>query len=267
MSTTDPDPTDAAADSDLTDLELAGVLVQAAGRLAAQMRYDGLTVDQKTSISDVVSDADKAAEAMIVERLAVARPADGIIGEEGAAAPGRRTWVIDPVDGTYNFVSGLPAWCSALALLDGEELLLGAIFQYTTNELWAGGLGHPATLNGVPLLPLRDRGLAEVAISTYLHPTRVGDTPLREGVLRSIAGAASVRIIGSGSVELAAVAAGRLGVWLHADTPSWDWFPGAAVVIAAGGVVDVFEHGGHHWYVAGPPTGVGEAKAAVLASG
>jgi fructose-1,6-bisphosphatase/inositol monophosphatase family enzyme len=264
VSNTDPELANARADSDLTDAELAGELVQAAGRLAARMRHDGLTVDQKTSISDVVSDADKAAEAMIVDRLALARPADGIIGEEGAAAPGQRTWVIDPVDGTFNFVSGLPAWCSALALLDGDDLLLGAIFQYTTDELWIGGKDHPATLNGVELPALPDRALAEVAISTYLHPTRVADAPLREGVLRSIAGAASVRIIGSGSVELAAVAAGRLGVWLHADTPSWDWYPGAAIVLAAGGVVDVFEHGGHQWFLAGPATGVAQARAAVL---
>ncbi len=261
------DPSSPSGDAELTDAALAGELVVAAGRMAARMRLDGLTVDRKTSISDVVSDADKAAEAMIVGRLAVARPADGIIGEEGAAAPGRRTWVIDPVDGTYNFVSGLPAWCSALALVDGEELLLGAIYQATTDELWLGGRDLPASLNGAPLPPLADRALHEVAISTYLHPTRVADLPLRDGLLRSIAGAASVRIIGSGSVELAAVAAGRLGVWLHADTPSWDWLPGAALVSAAGGVIDVFEHGGHRWFVAGPPTGVAQARAAVLGSG
>ena len=252
------------SDAGLTDAELAGALVQAAGRLAAGMLLEGLTVDRKTSISDVVSDADKAAEAMIVERLAVARPDDGVIGEEGAAAPGRRTWIIDPVDGTYNFVSGLPAWCSALALIDGEELLLGAIYQPTTDELWVGGRDLPTTLNGVPVPRMLDRALSDVAISTYLHPTRVGDLPLRDGLLRSIAGAASVRIIGSGSVELAAVSASRLGVWLHADTPTWDWLPGAAVVAAAGGVVDVFHHGGHRWHVAGPPTGVAQARAAVL---
>jgi len=251
-------------DASLTDAELAGALVRSAGWLAAQMRRDGLTVDQKTSISDVVSDADKAAEAMIVARLAAVRPDDGVIGEEGAAAPGRRTWIIDPVDGTFNFVSGLPAWCSALALVDGDSLLLGAIFQATTDELWIGGRDLPATLNGEPLKHMADRALAEVAISTYLHPTRVGDIPLRDGLLRSIAGAASVRIIGSGSVELAAVAAGRLGVWLHADTPAWDWLPGAAIVSAAGGVIDVFQHGGHRWHVAGPPTGVAQARAAVL---
>ena len=257
---------DEAADLGRGDADLAAALVTAAGRLAARMRVDGLTVDQKTSISDVVSDADHAAEAMIVSRLALARPEDGVIGEEGAAAPGRRTWVIDPVDGTFNFVSGLPAWCSALALLDSDGLLLGAIYQPTTDEMWLGGRDLPATLNGVPLPRLVDRPLREVAISTYLHPTRVQDLPLRDGLLRSIAGAASVRIIGSGSVELAAVAAGRLGVWLHADTPTWDWFPGAAIVSAAGGVVETFEYGGHRWHVAGPPTGVRDAKAAVTGS-
>ena len=254
---------DASADSRRSDAELATALVTAAGRLAARMRGDGLTVEKKTSISDVVSDADHAAEAMIVDRLARARPDDGVVGEEGAAAPGRRTWVIDPVDGTFNFVSGLPAWCSALALMDGDELLLGAIYQPTTDEMWLGGKDVPTTLNGKELPRLVDRPLREVAISTYLHPTRVRDLPLRDGLLRSIAGAASVRIIGSGSVELAAVAAGRLGVWLHADTPTWDWYPGAAVVSAAGGDIEVFEHGGHRWHVAGPPTGVRDAKAAV----
>src|SRR5664279_1114761 len=94
----------------------------------------------------------------------------------------------------------------------------------------------PSTLNGSELPALTDRSLSEVAISTYLHPTRVDDLPLRDG---------------------------RLGVWLHADTPSWDWLPGAAVVSGAGGVIDVFHHGGHRWHVAGPPTGVAQARAAV----
>ena len=247
-----------------SDAELAAHLVTEAGRLAVRMRSDGLTVARKTSISDVVSDADKAAEKLIVGMLAAARPDDGIIGEEGSAAPGRRTWVIDPVDGTFNFVSGLTAWCSSIALLDGQTTLLGAVYQATTEELWVGGLDHPTTLNGQPLPRLVDRPLADVAISTYLHPTRVTDIELRDGLLRSIAAAASVRIIGSGSVELAAVAAGRLGVWLHADTLSWDWFPGAALVEHAGGHIEVFEHGGHRWHLAGPPTAVAQARETVV---
>ncbi|WP_420121107.1 inositol monophosphatase family protein [Nakamurella sp.] len=272
----------------LSDPELAADLVTTAGRLAARMRAEGLRVEEKTSISDVVSDADKAAEALIVERLAAERPADGVLGEEGAAAPGRRTWVIDPVDGTYNFVSGLPAWCSALALVDGptdgpadtadtadtagedvdpvRDLALGAIYQATTDELWLGGPAVPPTLNGAPLPRIVDRELAEVAITTYLHPPRLRNPTLRDGLVRAIAGAASVRIIGSGSIELAAVAAGRLGVWLHADPPLWDWLPGAALVLGLGGTTAVFEYGGHTWHAAGPATAVAQARAAVLGS-
>jgi len=254
-----------------SDAEVAAALVRTAGRLAARMRSTGLTVEEKTSISDVVSDADKAAEGLIVERLAAIRPGDGVVGEEGAAAPGARTWVIDPVDGTYNFVSGLPAWCSALALTDGPaaggELVLGAIYQATTDELWVGGPTVPPTLNGTPLPRLADRELREVAITTYLHPPRLLDLRLRDGLVRAIAGAATVRIIGSGSIELAAVAAGRLGVWLHADPPLWDWLPGAALVTGVGGVTETFEYAGHRWHVAGPPTAVAQTVAAVLGSG
>jgi myo-inositol-1(or 4)-monophosphatase len=266
---TDSDAPEAdAPDRSRSDAELAASMVRSAGLLAARMRLDGLLVEEKTSISDVVSDADKAAEALIVERLAGGRPQDGVVGEEGATAPGRRTWVIDPVDGTYNFVSGLPAWCSALALTDGPAdsgtLLLGAIYQATTDELWVGGPGLAPTLNGVPLPRLVDRDLHEVAITTYLHPPRLLDPRLRDGLIRAIAGAATVRIIGSGSIELAAVAAGRLGVWLHADPPLWDWLPGAALVTGLGGATEVFDFAGHRWHAAGPPTAVAQVRAAVL---
>ena len=149
-------------------------------------------------------------------------------------------------------------------MIDGEHLLLGAIYQATTDELWVGGRDLPATLNGEPLPALEDRALAEVAISTYLHPARVGDLPLRDGLLRSIAGAASVRIIGSGSVELAAVAAGRLGVWLHADTPTWDWFPAPHWSPPPAGWSTCSTTAVTAGTSPGPPTGVAQARAAVL---
>ncbi len=222
-------------------------------------------MDRKTSISDVVSDADKAAEAMIADRLAESRPEDGLIGEEGAAREGRRTWIIDPVDGTYNFVSGLPEWCSALALVDGDQLLLGAVYQAATDELWLGGPGIPTTLNGTPVPALTDAALGAISISTYLHPARLSRPELIRPLLRSIAGSAALRVLGSGSVELAAIAAGRLGVWVHADTLSWDWLPGAALVQGVGGATDVFSHDGIRWHLAGPPTAVAEVRALLLA--
>ena len=240
------------------DLALAAELVRDAGRLALRMRREGLDVEQKTSISDVVTAADKAAERLIADRLGVERPDDGIVGEEGTSTSGARTWYVDPVDGTYNYTVGLAVWCAAVALTDGGDALLGAVYQPTTDELWLGGRDEPATLNGVRLDPLEDRPLAELSLSTYLHPTTLPDDSARLPLLRAMTGAATVRMLGSGSVELASVATGRLGVWFHIDSLPWDWLPGAALVRAAGGAAETVEAHGHAWNAAGPPTAVGE---------
>src|SRR4051794_13285084 len=98
------------------------------------MLADGLTTEHKTSISDVVSAADHAAEELVVARLRAERPDDGIVGEEGTSDAGRgRTWYVDPVDGTYNFLSGLSIWCAAIAL----DETLGAVYHPAAGELWA----------------------------------------------------------------------------------------------------------------------------------
>lgn len=231
------------------DFALAAGLVKEAGALAARMLREGLSVARKTSITDVVSAADHAAEELVVARLRAERPDDGIVGEEGTSDGARadRVWYVDPVDGTYNFVSGIPVWCSALAL--GDEL--GAVYQPSADELWVGGPGVRTSLNGTALEPLVDRPLHEISLATYLHPTTLPDDSLREPLLRVMRGAATVRMLGSGSVELAAVAAGRLGASIQSDSLPWDWLPGAALVRGAGGAAEVFEAAGHRWHVAG----------------
>ena len=239
----------------MDDLALAAALVREAGELAARMLADGLTVRHKTSISDVVSAADHAAEELIVERLRAERPDDGIVGEEGTADAGTgRTWYVDPVDGTYNFLSGLPTWCAAVAL----DEILGAVYHPAADELWAGGPDEPTTLNGSTLPRLEEKPLEDVSIATYLHPTRLPDEQLRVPFLRAIQGAATVRMLGSGSVEMASVATGRLGAALNVDSPLWDWLPGAALVRGAGGVAEVVEAHGHRWHIAGCRTVVDE---------
>jgi fructose-1,6-bisphosphatase/inositol monophosphatase family enzyme len=244
------------------DLELATALVRSAGDLAARMLRDGLSVQHKTSVSDVVSAADHAAEELIVTRLRAERPADAIVGEEGTDDAGTgRTWFVDPVDGTYNFLFGLPAWCAAIAL----DETLGAVYHQTAGELWAGGPGHPTTGNGVALTPLVDQPLGAVSLSTYLHPNTLPDGTLREPLLRAMQGAATVRMLGSGSVEMAAVAAGRLGASLQANTLPWDWLPGAALVRGAGGVAEVVEVAGQRWHVAGNGQTVDEIVTALRA--
>jgi myo-inositol-1(or 4)-monophosphatase len=250
----------------IDDFTLAADLVQAAGRLAARMLADGLETRHKSSVTDVVSAADHAAEELVVSGLRAARPADGIVGEEGTQLTGERTWFIDPVDGTYNFLSGLPYWCTALGLAErspdghGWTPLLGAVYQPGADELWLGGIGHPTSCNGEPVPELTDLPLAELSLASYLHPPTLSDAAIRQPLLSVLAGAATVRMLGSGSAELAAVAAGRLGAWLQRAVAGWDWLPGAALVTAAGGLTAVVEHRGQRWHIAGNGLAVAEIR-------
>lgn len=243
------------------DLELAASLVRDAGLLAAGMRRAGLETKRKTSASDVVSAADHAAEELVVSRLREARPKDGVVGEEGTSLSGARTWFVDPVDGTYNFLSGLPFWCSALALVDGDGPLLGAVYHVESDELWLGGRDTPTTCNGIPVHVTDGRPLAEVSLATYLHPATLPDDGMRLPLLRVLGAAATVRSFGSGSIELASVAGGRLGGWVQYDCPDWDWLPGVALVRGAGGATHVTQVGGHRWHVAGSGQVVDEITA------
>lgn len=240
-------------DPSLTDAELAVQLVRSAGALAARMRAEGLSTDFKTSISDVVTAADRAAEELVMTALRAARPDDGILGEEGAAHDGTsgRTWVIDPVDGTYNFVSGLAYWCSALALRDDDGVVLGAVHQPVGGETWVGGPGLPTTLDDVPVERLVDRPLAECSLATYVHPSTLCDPDVLEPWLSLVGSVATPRVLGSGSMDLSSVASGRIGVWAQHSTPAWDWLPGQALVEGAGGRTAVVEHRGHRWHLAG----------------
>ena len=138
------------AHADDGDAHLAQALVYNAGRLAWRLREMGVDVEQKTSISDVVTDADRAAERFVAGVLEAVRPEDGILGEEGAARESQsgRTWVIDPVDGTYNFSSGSDYWCSALALADATGITLGAVHRPAMGYTWFGGRDYPTSLDG-----------------------------------------------------------------------------------------------------------------------
>ena len=184
------------------DAALAARVVREAGSLAQRMRAEGLDAEEKTSISDVVTAADHAAERLVVETLAVERPDDGVLGEEGASRDGTsgRTWVIDPVDGTYNFVAGLDWWCSAIALVDGDDLVLGAVHHPATGRTFVGGPDLPTTVDGVPLEPLADRPLSESCLTTYLHPPSYGQE-IGTAFARMVGGAATLRMLGSGSMD------------------------------------------------------------------
>lgn len=247
----------------MDDQTLASSLVREAGTLAAQMLLEGLETKYKTSVSDVVSAADHAAEDLVVKRLREHRRDDGLVGEEGAAQPGERTWYIDPVDGTYNFLSKIPYWCSAIGLTDSEDMVLGAVYYPALDQLWLGGPGIPTTLNEKPVAQLEDLPLSETSVATYFHPRRHRDNEHVAAWWAVTSAAATVRMLGSASIDLAGVASGRLGLFLQANLHPWDWYPGAALVAGAGGVAEIVEHHGNRWQLAGNAQAVAEAAAAI----
>ena len=248
----------------MDDVSLAAELVREAGTLASEMLGQGLETRYKTSISDVVSAADQLAEERISRRLAENRPDDGLVGEEGARKIGDgRIWYIDPVDGTYNFLSGIPYWCSAIALVDGDGPLLGAVYYPALDQLWLGGRESPTTLNGEPVRTLLNQPLSEVSVATYLNPRHLRDRRRVSGWESVIASAATVRILGSASIDMAEVASSRLGVFLQANLNAWDWYPGAALVIGAGGAADELVLDTDRWQIAGNAQAVEDVKKAL----
>jgi myo-inositol-1(or 4)-monophosphatase len=215
----------------------------------------------------VVSAADHAAEERISRKLVESRPDDGLVGEEGARRSGDdRTWYVDPVDGTYNFLSGIPYWCSAVGLMDSVGPLLGAVYYPAIDQLWLGGRESPTTLNGEPVPTLVNQPLSEISVATYLHPRHIGDRQRLTAWQSVISYAATVRILGSASVDMAGVASSRLGVFLQANLNGWDWYPGAALVIGAGGVADELALGKNRWQIAGNAKAVEDVKAALQSS-
>lgn len=243
---------------DDSDDHLAQALVYNAGRLAWRMRESGLSVEEKTSVSDVVTAADRAAEKFIADALATIRPEDGILGEEGAARESKsgRTWVVDPVDGTYNFSTGSDYWCSALALVEGDpedpdKLIFGAVHRPTMGYTWFGGPDIPTSLDAKPVGVLADIATDRTCLATYLHPTDLARADIADTWSRVTQRFATVRMLGSASVDMAGVAQGQHGCWMQRSVASWDWLPGRALVEGAGGTTVKVQAGGATWSIAG----------------
>ena len=258
-------PLDPPIEDTIDDASLAAHVVRRAAELAARMRADGLETEFKTSISDVVTAADRAAEQLVVSELARLRPDDGILGEEGSAKDGTsgRTWVIDPVDGTYNFTSGSDYWCSAIALVEGspddpERIILGAVHRPSESVTWIGGPDLPTTRTDergtVELERIGDAPAGTLSVGTYLHTTWLGDGPLVAAWLEAAGRFATWRMLGSASVDLAGVADGRVGTWFQHSVASWDWLPGHALVAGVGGASALVDG----WRIAGPENVVAE---------
>ena len=202
----------------------------------------------------MVSDADRAAEAAVVELLRAERPDDGLLGEEGASTEGSsgRRWVVDPLDGTTNFLYGFPQWAVSVAVEDGDGALAGVVLDPVRDELFAAERGAGARLGAEPLRVRDGAELSRSLIATgfgYDAGWRAQQAAAAAVVLPRVR---DVRRAGAAALDLAWLAAGRLdGYWERGLKP-WDWAAGRLLVTEAGGAVAELEGERHGLVAAGP---------------
>jgi myo-inositol-1(or 4)-monophosphatase len=223
-------------------LALATDLAREAGAMALRMRRSVQGVEvvaAKSSPTDVVTAADRAVEALVLGALRTARPDDGLLGEEGGALEGSSglRWVVDPIDGTVNYLYGIPQWAVSLGVEDAAGALVGVVYDPCGDELWQAVRGRGATLNGVPLRCSAATSLDQSLVGTgfgYDARRRAAQSAVLPDLLPRVR---DIRRLGAGSLDLCSVAAGRLDAYYEQGLSPWDLCAGGLVATEAGALV------------------------------
>jgi len=210
--------------------------------LRHMQRLDTLNIIEKARM-DYASEADEQAEAAIIKTLRRVEPEYAILGEEGGVQAGaggdcRHTWVIDPLDGTSNYLRRISHWCVSIALCDGSEPIHAVVFDPLHNELFTASRGGGAHLNGHRIRVSERRALTGSVIATGFSPReRARADAQLDCIKRLLREAEDVRCGGSSALDLAHVACGRLDGCFEAGVQPWDMAAGVLLVREAGGRV------------------------------
>ncbi|MGD9997536.1 MAG: inositol monophosphatase family protein [Ilumatobacteraceae bacterium] len=218
-------------------LALATRLAREAGVLVAEGRRGGVqSLATKSTVTDMVTEFDRASEQLIVEQLRGARPDDAIVGEEGTSSEGTTgvRWLVDPIDGTTNFLYDLPLYGISIAAADDDGTFVGVVYVPVLDEMFAATRGGGATLDGRPIScsALTDIRSALVATGFSYHPER--RSVQAERVARLIPHVRDIRRMGAASVDLCYVAAGRLDAYFEEHLGPWDLAAGELIAREAG---------------------------------
>jgi myo-inositol-1(or 4)-monophosphatase len=214
-------------------------------------------LERKSSVNDPVSDADRAAEEAIRDLLAAERPDDGLLAEEGSradAASGRR-WVVDPLDGTVNYLYGFPAWCVSVALQDEQGGAVGVVHDPLRGETFRASRGDGASLDDSAIRVRQREDLSRALIATGFSYDRERRASQAAVVQRLLSQVRDVRRAGAAALDLSWLAAGRLDGYYERGLSAWDWAAGRLIVEEAGG--EVVE-------LPGEPYGLAAANPALL---
>ena len=218
-------------------IELAEQIAREAGAQLREAFETDLRIETKSSPTDLVSEADVAAETLIRERLLAARPADGMLGEEGSDSAGTSglRWIVDPLDGTTNFLFGIPQWGVSIAVEDEDGMLAGVVYDPMRDELWAAVRGAEPTLDGEPFDGREHaQDLATALVATgfgYEADVRAAQAAITGRLLPRVR---DIRRMGSAAIDLAWTAAGRYDAYFERGIKTWDFAAGALICEAAG---------------------------------
>lgn len=222
------------------ELDAAVQLATRAGRALLEFRRTGPSgVETKSTGTDMVSDADRRAEQLIADGLAQSFPDDSVVGEEGALTSGGsgRRWVVDPLDGTTNFLYGLDAWCVSLGLEDDEGPLAGCVHHPARQETFVAWRGEGAWLGGARLRASSASDLSSALLGTgfsYRSDQRRWQAAVVGRLLPQVR---DIRRNGAAALDLCWVGAGRLDAHVERGLAPWDHAAGALVAEEAGAVV------------------------------
>ena len=233
-------------------LELAVRLAAEAGRVLVEERPRDLGVaSTKSSPTDIVTVMDQRSEKLIVEGILAARPDDGILGEEGASREGTSgvRWVIDPIDGTVNYLYEIPMWCVSIGVEIAGETVAGVVEAPMLGETFTALRGHGAWRNGEPIRIRGGQPGDALPLSAALVATGFGYAAQRRAVQGRIVAellplVRDIRRAGSAALDLCSVACGRVDAYFERGTNAWDIAAGALIVEEAGGKVGGLRGGG-----------------------
>jgi myo-inositol-1(or 4)-monophosphatase len=243
---------------------LAGRVADVAGAHALKRRRAGVSLlGSKSFPEDVVTEADRETESLIRQLLQDERPNDAFLGEEGGSSSGSSglTWIVDPIDGTVNYLYDIPSWAVSIAVVEGApdpgtgRLLAGAIVVPSLAETYSAALGDGATLNGkqIKALEASDLSLSLVATGfTYSSKRRAGQATILNGLISRVR---DIRRSGSAALDLCSVASGRVNAYYESFVNPWDHAAGSIIAREAGAVVGGFDGSpeGFDLLIAAPP--------------
>jgi myo-inositol-1(or 4)-monophosphatase len=224
--------------------DVLAVAVRAARRAAAVIRERGdrLGTVRTKQTNDFVTATDEAAQEAILETLTDATPGAEVLAEEGAeldahgAAIDGRRWIVDPLDGTTNYMQRVPPYAVSIALQEGDRLLAGVVLDVSHDELFTAVTGHGARLDGQPITVGPADAFADAFVATGFPYRRFEHTESYLGVLETVLRSCrGVRRHGSAAVDLARLACGRFDAFFETGLRPWDVAAGVLLVREAGG--------------------------------